>query len=242
SKDSPVSYGALPVKYALEGQPAESESLAIWILGSAAGLYGARVHFTHISTRKSAEAVEKLKAYYPGRITCDTTPHHLLLSENDLLNILDTNKKMNPPLRPEDDRQAIEDALFSGIIDAIATDHAPHTGEEKNRPFENAPFGTIGLETLLSSTYTYLVRNKGMAVPAWLSLVSAEPSRILGIEGGTLKAGGRADITVFNPHKTVKIERDSIVSMSKNSAFIGRIFYGSTEYTIVNGKIVYPFE
>ena len=200
------------------------------------------MHFTHISTRKSAEAVEKLKAYYPGRISCDTTPHHLLLSEKELLESLDANKKMNPPLRPEDDRQAIEDALCRGIIDAIATDHAPHTGEEKNRPFESAPFGTIGLETFLSSTYTHLVRDKGMKLLDWLALVSAGPSGILGLESGTLREGARADITVFDPVKTVRVEKETIVSKSKNSAFLGRTFYGSIEYTIAGGQAVYPFE
>ncbi len=241
SKKSSVSYGELPGKYGMPGQPAEAESLAIWTLGSIAGLSGARVHFTHISTRKSAEAVGMLKKYYPGSITCDTTPHHLLLSEEDLIKNLDTNKKMNPPLRPEDDRQAIEDALRGGIIDAIATDHAPHTDEDKNGSFESAAFGTIGLETFLASTYTQLVRNKGLKILDWLQMVSAGPSRILGIESLSMKAGSRADITVFHPRRTIKVERENIVSKSKNSAFMGMSFYGKVEYTIAGGKIAYPF-
>ncbi len=241
SKNNPVSYGKVPSKTGLPGQPAEAESLAVWNLGTIAGLSGARVHFTHISTSKSVEAVKNLKEYYKGLITCDATPHHLLLSENSLLKELDANKKMNPPLRPEADRIAIEQALLDGTIDAIATDHAPHMENEKNKAFAKAPSGTIGLETFLASTYTHLVRKKGMKITSWLRLVSLNPSRILGLPGGLIKIGARADLTLFNPAKKFHVNRDNIESMSKNSAFLGMAFNGTVEYTISGGKIAYPF-
>ncbi len=240
SKNRPLSYGAASKKYSLPGQPAEAESLAIWSLGTIAGMTGARVHFTHVSTQKSIEAVRALKDYYPGLITCDCTPHHLLLSESILLKKLDPDKKMNPPLRPEQDRKAIEEAVINGIIDALATDHAPHSEKEKNLPFEKAPFGAIGFETFLASTYTHLVKKKKVNILDWLKLITLQPARILGIESGRLETGGTASLTLFDPDKSFEIKKENMISRSKNSAFLGMRFSGCVEYTIAGGKTVFP--
>ena len=238
SKNQPVSYGKLAEKLGIDGQPAEAESLALLKFGAFCGMNGAKIHFTHISTALSVNAIRFLKAAYPGLITADTTPHHLLLSEEDNL-LLDTNKKMNPPLRPLKDRLAIEQGVIDGTIDCIATDHAPHTEKEKSTDFYKAPFGTIGFETFLPSTYTHLVRNNLISMLEWVKLVSYTPSKILGISRGTIKAGESANITIFDPNKYFEVGKDFFISKSKNSAFLGHKFYGVSEYTVFGGKIVY---
>jgi len=239
SQKAPLSYGKLSRRLNMTGQVAEAESLSILMLGTIAGINNARVHFTHISTSKSIDAIKLLKEYYPSLITCDCTPHHLILSEEILKNNLDTNKKMNPPLRPESDRKALEKAIFDGIIDAIVTDHAPHLEKEKSLGFQYAPFGTIGFETLLPSTYTFLVKEKGMKILDWLKLLTYKPAIILDINRGSIEKGKSADITIFNPRKKVIITREFFASKSRNSAFLGKKFYGYVEYTIVDGKIIY---
>lgn len=236
SGKAPVSYGKLSGMFA--GQPAEAESLPILRFGAIAGMVGARIHFTHISTKASVEAVRYLKTVYPGLITADCTPHHLLLSEDDNTE-LDTNKKMAPPLRPESDRQAIEDGLLSGVIDAIATDHAPHSAEEKARPFEQAPFGTIGFETFLPATFTFLVKTRGADVNRWLEWVCVNPARILGLPEPKLIPGNPANLTLFRPDRAVKITEGFFISKSKNSAFMNREFPGEVTMTLYNGKVVY---
>jgi dihydroorotase len=238
SRNLPISYGKLEKLLGLQGQPAEAESLSILRFGTIAGKAGAKVHFTHISTQKSLAAVKKIKKNYPGLFTCDCTPHHLILSEEDNQN-KDANKKINPPLRPEKDRQAINESLASGLIDAIATDHAPHSVKEKELSFEEAPFGTIGFETFLPATFTHLVETKKLSMLEWVKLVSYNPSRILGIGRGVLSPGKKANITVFDPKGVFSVNLDNIISKSKNSAFLGRKFNGLVKWTICGGKKVY---
>lgn len=238
TEDAPLSYGELADRTGLKGQPAESESIDIFTFGSLAGLYKARIHFTHVSTRASVETVRLLKSLYGGLITADATPHHLILSEKDNT-ALDPDKKMNPPLRPESDRLALEEALVDGTIDCIVTDHAPHTGTEKAAGFVKAPFGSAGFETLLASTFTRLVLTEKMSVSKWLNKVAVVPSRILGIPRGTLAAGAKANVTLFDPNSAFVVSKDSFASQSKNTAFAGMEFRGKVCFTVCGGRVVY---
>jgi dihydroorotase len=134
---------------------------------------------------------------------------------------------------------SIENAVINGVIDALATDHAPHGEIEKSKGFMDAPFGVTGFETFLASTYTHLVLKKKMPVLNWLNLVTLNPSRILGINRGFIAEGCRADIVIFDPLKSWVINKEFIISKSKNSPFIGMEFFGAVEYTISNGNVVY---
>ncbi len=239
ARKRPVSYGKMEEVMDILGQPAEAETLDILKFGTLAGMNGTRIHFTHISTHKSIEAVRFLKRIYPGLISADTTPHHLVLSEDDNL-IPDTNKKMNPPLRPESDRVAIERGLVFGSIDALATDHAPHSEEEKKSDFAHAPFGVIGLETLLASTFSHLPYLDRTTMLDWVKMVSYNPAHILGLHDvGALVPGRRADICIFDPEAVFEVKKDDIRSLSKNSAFLGKSFNGVVIKTICKGEIVY---
>lgn len=238
SKLLPVSYGALAEKLEIDGQPAESESIDILNFGMVCGMYGTRIHFTHISTNASVKAIAFLKSLYGKLISADATPHHLILADKDNLE-LDTNKKMQPPLRPEPDRKAIEQGFIDGTIDCIATDHAPHSVPEKEVDFMRAPNGSIGFETMLSSTFTHLVKSGKIRMLDWVKLVSTTPAKILNIDNHCIAEGNPANITIFDPVAKFTVNIKDIVSKSKNSAFIGKKFYGVVSYTIHNGEIVY---
>lgn len=239
SNKAPIGTGRLEKLFNMKGQPAEAESLAILLFGTIAGLKGARIHFTHISTEKSVQAVKHLKEEYGKLITCDCTPHHIALSDKDVKSMTDTNKKIFPPLRPESDRKAIEKGLRKGTIDAIATDHAPHSAEEKSGGFEKALPGSIGFETLLPVTYTSLVKSGQISMMEWVKLTSYSPSKILGIKKGSIGKGDIADITVFDPEASATVNEKDIVSKSKNSAFLGKKFNGVVKLTVCDGKVVY---
>ncbi|HAJ56372.1 MAG TPA: dihydroorotase [Candidatus Omnitrophica bacterium] len=198
---------------------------------------GAAIHIAHISCRESVElvAAAKKKGLH---VSAEAAPHHFALCDEELMSY-DTNLKMNPPLRSKDDVAAIRQGLTDGTIDAIASDHAPHTENEKEIEFDRAEFGVIGLETELAVSITELV-DKGLL--SWLELakrLSFNPSRILGINKGTLSAGSDADIIIIDPSKEWKVAAEGLVSKSKNSAFLGRTLKGVVEYTICAGKVVY---
>jgi dihydroorotase len=239
SRKGPVSYGRLEKLFGMKGQPAESESLPIVLFGTIAGMLGARMHFTHVSTESSLDAVLLLKKTYGGLITCDCTPHHIALSDKDIRNASDTDKKINPPLRPESDREAVVHALKKGWVDAIATDHAPHAANEKQGTFENALPGSVGFETFLPVTYTELVIKKVISMTEWVRLVSYGPAKILGLNKGQIKKGCAADITIFDPKESFTVRKENLVSLSKNSAFTGKKYQGVVKITLSDGKIVY---
>ena len=246
SGKSPISYGKMEKILGITGYPAEAESGAISRLGRIAGPLGLRVHFTHISTSKSIEAVKILKMEFPGLFTCDVTPHHLLLSEDSIINEsgndiqkMNPDKKINPPLRPENDRVAVEKAVIGGIIDAIATDHAPHNGTDKSMGFIDSPPGTVGFETLLPSTYSHLVVSGKMHINDYLNLITLNPSKILGIDRGKIEKGKNANIAIFDPYIKITVDKRDLISKSKNTAFDGMKFSGQVKYTIFNGNIVY---
>ncbi len=197
----------------------------------------APVHIAHVSCRESVEIIAKAKK--KGiKVTCETAPHYFSLTEDALLGY-DTNMKMNPPLRSKEDLAAIKEGLKDGIIDAIASDHAPHTENEKDIEFERAEFGVIGLETELAVAVTELVHSKILDWGELVERFSVNPARILGIDKGTLSEGKVADIVVISPAEEWQVSKGGLISKSKNCAFLGRTLKGAVDYTICNGKIVY---
>lgn len=196
-----------------------------------------RAHICHISTKTTKNMVRDAKKR-GVKITCETCPHYFSLTVNDVLES-GVNAKMNPPLREEKDRLAIIEGLKEGTIDAIITDHAPHTEEEKNKGLATAPNGIIGFETALSCEIMNLVDTGDISYLDLVKLTSYNPAKLLKIDRGTIEVGKIADITIFNPDEKYIYTKDKIVSKSKNSPFIGKELKGKVKYTIVNGNIVY---
>lgn len=199
-----------------------------------------RLHLCHCSTKDSVSLVKMAKK--AGiLVTGEVCPHHFILTDNDILED-DANYKMNPPLRSIEDVQALKMALKDDIMDVIATDHAPHSEEEKSRTIKNAPFGIVGLETAYSLTVTELVEDGYLTPMQLVEKMSYNPAKILGIDKGTLEVGKIADIVITDPTAEYKIDIDKFVSMGKNSPFQGKKVKGRVDFTIVNGKIVYRYE
>ncbi len=196
-----------------------------------------RAHICHISTKTTKNMVRDAKKR-GVKITCETCPHYFSLTVNDVLES-GVNAKMNPPLREEKDRIAIIEGLKEGTIDAIITDHAPHTEEEKNKGLATAPNGIIGFETALPCEIMNLVDTGDISYLDLVKLTSYNPAKLLKIDRGTIEVGKIADITIFSPDEKYIYTKDKIVSKSKNSPFIGKELKGKVKYTIVNGNIVY---
>ena len=196
-----------------------------------------RAHICHISTKTSVNMIRDAKKRNV-KITCETCPHYYSFTEGEVL-VSNTNAKMNPPLRKEKDREAIIKGLQDGTIDAIITDHEPHSKEEKQKDLESAPNGIIGFETALAATITNLVDKDLISYLDIVRLMSYNPAKILGIDKGIIKEGKTADITIFNPNIEYVYKEEDIVSKSKNTPWIGKKLKGQVEYTIVGGKAVY---
>ncbi len=171
-------------------------------------------------------------------ITCDVTAHHLFFNDS-YLESFDTNLKVNPPIRSSADQDALIEGVDDGTIDAIVSDHAPHLDIEKNTIFKLARFGTTGLETLFGASHTKLCRGYGLSLIKLMELLGRGPAKILGIDAGTIKVGGTADIAVIDIGQSYTVDAGDFKSKSKNSAFIGQEIFGKIKYTISNGKIVY---
>jgi len=194
------------------------------------------LHITHVSSRNSLAIIRHARERGVP-VTCDVTPHNLLLTETRVAEY-DTNAKMYPPLREESDRMALIHGLSAGIIDCIASDHAPHAYDEKDLDFDLAPFGTIGLQTLLPALLKLHYDHK-LDLLKLIAAATVNPARILGVEAGTLTVGGPADIALVNPEAVWTLTEDIIRSKSKNSAFLGMQFKGRVAYTVCQGRIVY---
>jgi len=232
-----VNLGIVSTRLGLRGIPGESEYKRVQRDLQLAEKAGARIHIAHISCKESVELIAKAKK--KGiKVTAEVTPHHFSLSEEAVLGF-DTNMKMNPPLRNKQDVEALKAGLEKGIIDVIASDHAPHTENEKEIEFERAEFGVIGLETELAVGITELVKTGLLAWPDLVEKMCLNPAKILGINKGTLGEGSDADIIVVSPNKEWIVKKEELVSKSKNSAFLGKKLTGVIEYTICNGKISY---
>ncbi len=201
---------------------------------------GARVHIAHLSVRGAVRAVAEARER-GVRVSAEATPHHLLLDES-LLEDRNANFKMNPPLRSAADVAALVAALRDGVVDVIATDHAPHTEEEKALGFEEAPFGIVGLETAVPVLLDRLVRPNTISLSRFIALLSLNPARLLGLgRKGRIAAGADADLTLLDLDRRTVVDRTRFESLSRNTPFDGWALRGAPAMTVVGGNIVYPF-
>jgi dihydroorotase len=219
----------------LPGSPASAEDAATATALILAAETGAKVHITHVSTTLSAALV----GFFKDRadVTSDTTPHHLTLTD-DLVSTLDGLYRVNPPLRPDDDRDGVQVALRDGLLDFVATDHAPHASEEKELPMEEAAPGFLGHETAFAALYTELVLGGRLSLARLVESMSCAPGRWVG-EGGTLRVGEPADLTIVDLSEEWVVDRGAMISRSSNSPYWGRTLKGRIVSTIVGGEPVH---
>lgn len=227
-------------KYGISGVPDIAESLVVARDIELAKYLDARIHLAHISSAKSIEIIKRAKKE-GVKVTAETCPHYFVLTVDDIeKRNFSGNFKVNPPFGDNEDRKAIQKALAQGVIDCIATDHAPHSLDEKELPFEAAPPGVIGLELAFSLANTYLVKEKIIDLKGIADKLSAQPAAIAGLAGyGRVTLGVPADLVIADLGKTWKVEEKNIVSKSKNTPFLGQELTGVIESTIKKGKIVY---
>ncbi len=234
SRNGSMNEGFLSTKLGLGGIPGAAEEVMVYRELALAEFTGLPIHIAHISTRESVGLVRRARAR-GCRVTAETAPHYFSLTEEAVDNY-NTNAKMNPPLRTATDRDAIIEGLADGTIDAIATDHAPHSCLEKAVEFERAANGIIGLETALPLALA-LVRRKQLSPARLVELMSVNPARILNIAGGSLAQGATADVTVIDPEAEFLYSEDRVVSRSKNSPFLNQNLTGRAILTILGGRI-----
>lgn len=236
NKNAPINDGYIAKIKKIPGIPRESEKLAILRDILLAIKTNGKLHIQHISLLDSVKLIEIAKSL-AIQITCETCPHYFWFTEEKLEN-LDTNFKMNPPLRTEKDRKAIIDGIKNGIIDVICSDHAPHTKKSKSLGIYKSPFGVIGLETLLPATLTMLYHREKISLAKLVEVLSNNPAKILNLKNkGSLKPGFDADISIIDLNKRFKIEK--FFSKSENSSFKEVEFKGKNLITVVSGKKVY---
>ena len=214
---------------------------------------GAQLHLCHCSTKDSVEMIRKAKE--EGlMVSGEVCPHHFTLTSEDITEYIpvmkegildpkdtdvDTNYKMNPPLRTKEDVEALKEGLKSGIMEVISTDHAPHTFDDKNTSMKKAPFGIVGLETAACLTYSELVLGGYLTPMQMAERMSYNPAKIMKFEQGDIQPGKMADIVVFDPNKKYKIDKNKFLSKGKNTPFHGREVTGKVKYTICQGELVY---
>jgi dihydroorotase len=235
--DAVMNEGVVSTRLGLRGWPHAAEDLIVARNVILSELTGAHVHLQHISSRHSVGLIRRAKAR-GIRITAEGTPHHFALTEQALTGY-DTNFKMNPPLRTEADRRAIVAGLRDGTLDCIATDHAPHTDHEKDREFDYAPNGIIGLETSLAISLEILVRRGKFKLAQVVDLMTRRPAALLGLPAGTLAEGAAADICLFDPKESWRYDAREGFSKSANSPWHGQTLRGRVKTTIVDGKVVF---
>ena len=229
--------GIVSTKLGLRGWPNAAEDLIVSRNVLLSTYTGAHIHMQHISSAHSVEILRRAKA--DGvRVSAEATPHHIALTD-EALATYDTHFKMNPPLRTEADRQAIIAGLRDGTLDCIATDHAPHTDYEKDKEFDFAPNGILGLETALPVCLETLVRKNRFSLPKVVDLMTRRPADLIGLPAGTLREGAAADICLFDPDEAWVYDAKSGQSKSSNSPWHGHQMRGRVKMTVVGGKIVY---
>ena len=228
--------GNISAKMGLKGIPSASEEIMIKRDISLAEFTGCPVHIAHVSTAGSVDAIRRAKEKGIP-VTAETAPHYFTLDQSAVEGY-NTNAKMNPPLRTKFDIDEIKKGLADSVIDVIATDHAPHHALVKDVEFDHAAFGIIGLETALPLTLN-LVREGVLSLPEAINKLSLQAAMILGIEGGIIKEGARADLSIIDPEEEYILNEEDILSKSKNSPFIGKTLKGRNIFTMVEGKIVW---
>ncbi len=236
SVNGQINEGLYSTVLGLKGIPAAAEEVIIARDLILAKMTGAKIHFAHVSTRGSVELIRRAKEEGIN-VTCEVTPHHLTLTDA-MIESYDSNYKVNPPLRSEIDVLALREGLKNGTIDAIASDHAPHALHEKEREFQFAPFGVIGLETTLPLVLTELVEARELSLLSLVEKLTINPAKILGLDLGTLSEGSAADITIIDNKAKVKVDINNFQSKSKNSPFHGWVLNGKVSCLIANGKVV----
>ncbi|GBC97811.1 Dihydroorotase [bacterium HR17] len=229
--------GLTSLRLGLRGMPRAAEVASVQRAVELAKLTGAKVHIAHVSTKEAVEVIRRAKEQ-GVQVTAEVTPHHLTLTE-EAVGEYDTNAKMNPPLRTAEDVAALRDALAEGVIDCIATDHAPHAVEEKETTFDEAPFGIVGLETAVGVLWTELVHKSGFSVMRLVEAMSTKPCQILGLDGGAPKEGSRADVTVIDPNAEWTVQPEKFRSKGRNTPYAGWTLKGKVMLTICDGQIVF---
>ncbi len=237
SGNGQINEGVVSADLGFDGLPSVSETVIVARDILLAKFTGGRLHLAHISTKESLLRIERMKREVPN-ITCEVTPHHLTLTEEQV-RTFDTNTKMKPPLRTREDVNALIKGLDKGIIDAIATDHAPHPRYKKELEYSLAAFGVIGLETSFSVLYTKLVKTGKITLNTLVSKMTSSPANAFNLNFGEIKEDGMPDFVLVDLNKQWKVEEDSFVSKSSNSPFIGWNLDGKVIYTIVNGNLVF---
>jgi len=235
TKNGVMNEGALSTKLGLGGIPRESEEIMVLRDITLSNLTGGKLHLAHITISEAIEYIRRAKKKNKN-ISCEVTPHHFTLTEEAVIGY-NTNAKVSPPLRTKKDIEEIIEGIKDDTVDCIATDHAPHSEEEKETGFENAPFGVIGFETAFPLALKLV--EKGISLKNIISKFTVGPAKVLGIERGEISEGKRADVVVFDFEKKWVYEKQNIKSKSKNSPFINWELKGKVLYTISNGKISY---
>jgi dihydroorotase len=228
--------GEWSTKLGLPGIPGASEDVMVARDLILAEDTAGRYHVAHLSTARSLDMVRRAKAQGLA-VTCEVAPHHLILTDEEVAKSgFSTQTKMKPPLRSRKDMEALLNGLADGAVDCIASDHAPHHADEKDVQFSMAPFGIVGLETTLSLCLDRLVRPGTLSLPRLVHLLSTGPARVLGVEGGTLKVGSVADVTVFHPDAEVTLRAASFRSRGRNTPFDGWTLHGHPVATFLDGR------
>ncbi len=229
--------GAMSVKLGLKGWPNAAEDLIVARNCILSEYTGAHIHMQHVSSRNAVEVLRRAKSR-GVRVTAEACPHHLALTD-EALATYDTHLKMNPPLRTEEDRVALIAGLRDGTLDILATDHAPHTPDEKDREFDLAPNGILGLETALAVTLEVLVRQNGFSLATLIDLWTRKPAELLKLPAGTLAEGAPADLVLFDPEAEWTYDASAGFSKSRNSPWSGQKLRGRVRHTYVAGRLVF---
>ena len=232
---SVMNEGITSTKLGLKGSPDITESNMVLRDLEIAKFTNSHIHVPHVSAGKSVKHINSVKKDY-DKVTAEVTPHHLFFSDEDLQNY-NTNLKVAPPIRSRDDRKILINALKDGTIDCIATDHAPHSLEEKECGFNCASFGMIGLESCYGAVNKILLKENNFNVISFLKLMTTNPRKIMGFENDLFSKGINAELVILDPKEKWKFAEENIYSKSKNSPFIGEDLVGKVKYTIVKGFI-----
>jgi dihydroorotase len=235
SRKGQMHEGSVSTSLGFKGIPDISESTIVARDILLSKFSGGRLHLAHVST---ADSVKLIKDWKTDKITSEVTPHHLLLCDEEIRNF-DSNKKMKPPLRTRYDVEVLQKAIKEGLIEIVATDHAPHPNYKKELDFEEAAFGVTGLETSFAALYTDLVKPGKITLGKLINVLSSAPSRVFNLPLGELREGATADFAIVDLNLSREVNPEEFASKSKNSPFLSRKFDGIVRYTIVNGKIIY---